>query len=217
MFYSLQDSNGIPLDKKLNDIFNGKSNGFYIELGANNGILQSNTAFFEKTKNWKGILIEPSLKGYEACRINRPNSICLNAACVSDSYAENTIKGDFTSGHLMSSIYGKRLQQETSLCEVKVDTLTNILNTYHDHSKIDLLSLDVEGYELNVLKGLDLNIYRPHYMLIEVYNIDFDEIVDFLKRHKYTLVCNFSNYSKETNPRWDGTHNDYLFIDSSKK
>tara|TARA_B110000971_G_scaffold92883_1_gene95558 strand:- start:1886 stop:2080 length:195 start_codon:yes stop_codon:yes gene_type:complete len=48
---------------------------------------QSNTAFFEKELGWRGILIEPSLKGYEKCKINRPNSVCLNYACVSSDYS----------------------------------------------------------------------------------------------------------------------------------
>ena len=76
------------------------------------------------------------------------------------------------------------------------------------------MSLDTEGYELNILKGINLNLYRPKYMLIEVYNFDFDNICKFLKENEYNLLCNFSNYSKKTNHLWDGTHNDYLFVDS---
>ena len=49
--YSLQDSNGIFLDNKIDELFGRKENGFFIELGANNGLLQSNTAFLEKIEN----------------------------------------------------------------------------------------------------------------------------------------------------------------------
>ena len=52
-----------------------------------------------------------------------------------------------------------------------------ILDEYNI-KKIDFLSLDVEGYELNVLKGLNLNVNRPTYMLIEVYDTDYDNIVN---------------------------------------
>jgi len=58
--YSLTDSKGIPLDIKLDKLFNGKTNGVYIELGAFDGITQSNTAYFEFYKEWSGLLIEPS-------------------------------------------------------------------------------------------------------------------------------------------------------------
>ena len=46
-FYSLSDIKGNPLDKKLDILFNHKKNGFYIELGAFDGITQSNSYFFE--------------------------------------------------------------------------------------------------------------------------------------------------------------------------
>jgi len=72
MIYSHNDSKGIPLQDKLNRIIN-KKKGVFIELGANDGLFQSNTVFFEKELGWRGILIEPSLKGYEKCKINRPN------------------------------------------------------------------------------------------------------------------------------------------------
>ena len=77
--------------------------------------------------------------------------------------------------------------------------------------EIDFMSLDVEGYELNVLRGLTLSKYRPKYMLIEVYATDFDDICTHLEAHDYTLVENVTNYNKNDNPNWDGTHNDYLF------
>lgn len=32
-----------------------------------------------------------------------------------------------------------------------------------------------------------------------------------VKDNKYDLICNFSNYNKQTNPNWDGTHNNFLF------
>ena len=49
--YSLCDSDNKFLDNKLDELFERKQNGFFIELGANNGILQSNTAFLEKNRN----------------------------------------------------------------------------------------------------------------------------------------------------------------------
>ena len=57
-----------------------KRNGFFIELGANNGLTQSNTAFFEKDMGQTGILIEPSSIGYELCKKNRPNFEALTQA-----------------------------------------------------------------------------------------------------------------------------------------
>jgi FkbM family methyltransferase len=211
--FALPDSRNIPLDYKLDNIIR-KTNGFFIELGANDGITQSNTALFEFFRGWKGLLIEPSRDKYEECCKNRPNSIVKNFACVSNEYTEDTINGDFNGG-LMSSVNGSR-SNSSSLVSVPTITLEKLLDEYTSHGQvIDLLSLDTEGYELPILKGLNLSKYRPRYMLIEIYTKDFNEIVSFLLSNNYVLLSNFSNYSLATNPRWDGTHNDYLFQDKN--
>lgn len=211
--YSHVDSKKIPLDKKLDDIFN-KENGFFIELGANNGLEQSNTAFFEFYKGWKGILIEPLPNKYVECINNRKNSTVLNYACVSNDYESDKISGDFN-GNLMSSVNGSRLNQTQNLNTVNAITLEKILDQHMKQCNcIDFLSLDTEGYELNILKGLNLSKYRPKYMLIEIYNFDYDNIYKFLIENNYSLHSNFSNYNPIDNPGWDGSHNDFLFIDN---
>ena len=58
------------LDKKLENYLK-YNNGFYIEIGAYDGITQSNTYYYEKNKNWKGILIEPSKSVFEKCKFHR--------------------------------------------------------------------------------------------------------------------------------------------------
>ena len=214
--YSLKDCSNNPIDYRLNKIFN-KVNGFYIELGANDGLKQSNTALFEFFKNWTGILIEPCITAFEKCKINRPNSLCYNNACVSNDYQEEFVYGDFNTEHLMASVNAVRKsglgRDINTLTKVNAITLEKILDI-EKIINIDFLSLDTEGYELNILKGLNLNKYRPKYMLIEIYKNDYDNIIEFLNKYNYKLVCNFTNYNKKTNPCWDGTHNDYLFMDN---
>jgi len=113
---------------------------------------------------------------------------------------------------LMASVNGKRNNTNT-LIDCKVSTLESILDSVNA-STIDFLSLDTEGYEYDILCGLNLNKYRPKYMLIEVYSSDYIKLTQFLKENNYNLVANITNYNREDNPGWDGTHNDYLFIDS---
>lgn len=210
--FSLPDSKNIPLDYKLDAIFK-KNNGFFIELGANDGISQSNTAFFEFFRGWKGLLIEPSIDKYKQCITNRPNSIVKNYACVDNHFCQDHIYGDFN-GSLMASVQGERLKSSELVIATTI-TLEKLLDNYSSPQQvIDFLSLDTEGYELPILKGLNLNKYRPRYMLIEIYTKDFAEIVSFLLSYNYILLSNFSNYSLSTNPNWDGTHNDYLFADN---
>ena len=209
--YSHCNSKNKPIDLILDDIFKSKANGFFIELGANDGLIQSNTAFLEFNRGWKGVLVEPSQIAYNKCVKNRPNSTCFNLACVSNNYKEDIIQGDFN-GSLMASVNGKRNNTNT-LIDCKVSTLESILDSVNA-STIDFLSLDTEGYEYDILCGLNLNKYRPKYMLIEVYSSDYIKLTQFLKENNYNLVANITNYNREDNPGWDGTHNDYLFIDS---
>ena len=211
--YSLPDGDHKqPMDYKLNDLFQNKTGGFYIELGANDGLTQSNTALFEFSKDWTGLLIEPSVNAYNQCKVNRPKSVVVNYACVSSSYTESHVSGDFH-GHLMSSVNGQRRNSGTRH-QIPARTLESLLDEHAPNASIDLLSLDTEGYELHILQGLNLSKYRPHYMLIEVYTKDYDAICAFLQEHGYALHSNFSNYTKENHPPWDGTHNDYLFVDT---
>jgi len=117
----------------------------------------------------------------------------------------------------MASIDGIRQKgYDNTSITIPVSTLEKILDeidlTNLNVKTIDLLSLDVEGYELEVLQGLNFNKYRPTYILIEIYIQQFNSIMKYLLENNYKLICNFSNYNREDNPRWDGTHNDFLFM-----
>lgn len=210
--YSSVDNKKIPFEEKLDNLFNQKENGVYVELGANNGLLQSTTAFLEKERNWSGVLVEPSKYNFLQCKENRPGSKVYNYACVSSEFKDKYVYGDWetkSANGLMSSVNGKR-RQSNDLTKVEAATLESIL----DNAKltdIDLLTLDTEGYELEVLKGLNLEKYKPSYMLIEVYKDDHAKVVSYLSQYNYILISNFSGYNKKDNPQWDGTHQDILF------
>jgi FkbM family methyltransferase len=193
--------------EKLLEIVNF-DDGFYIECGANDGVTQSYSYELEQ-KNWKGILVEPSINAFNKCVINRSDkNIFINCALVSNDDTDN-ILGDFD-GNLMSSVNGERLASNSKLKEVSSRTITSILDEYKIKN-IDLFSLDVEGYELEVLKGLDFAVYSPTYLLIEIYSKDYDNIINFLKIQNYEIMLSTTNFNLSDNPHWDGTHNDYLF------
>lgn len=181
------------LDIKLLPYLNFKD-GFFIEAGAYDGMNQSNTLYFERYMNWKGILIEPIPEIADKCRKNRTKCIVENCALVPIDYYDNHIEMYYCG--LMSLVRGAMKTEYEELCHINkgvelqenvsdFDTLTvpaknltSILE-YHRIPKIDFFSLDVEGYELDVLKGLDFRRYAPTYMLIEArYR---NEIFDYLK------------------------------------
>ena len=168
------------IDRKLEEYLTHR-NGFFIEVGANNGFSQSNTYYFERFRGWTGILIEGIPELYHQCVLERPKSRVFNCALVSDDFPEpyvtmkyanlmSIVKGalkseDADENHVRK---GSEIQKNVVPYEVEVParTLTSILDECKV-KEIDFLSLDVEGFELNVLQGLDFNKYKPKYMLIE--------------------------------------------------
>jgi len=169
------------LDKKLLKYLNFKD-GFYIECGANDGVNQSNTWYFEKILKWRGILIEPNEKLFKNLKNNRSSkNIFKNVALVSEDFKNKN-----------EEIYLSENNLESKLTNVKnpinqkvvTETLNNILKEFNVN-KINFFSLDVEGYEEEVLRGLNLNIFDIDYILIETNN--FDKINIMLKNSNYTL------------------------------
>ena len=92
------------LDQKIFEHFKDKFNGIFIEIGAYDGIEQSNTFMLEERNKWTGILIEPSPNLKEKLKNNRKQSI-IEMCAITDF--NGTISGDFT-GQMMSSINSNR-------------------------------------------------------------------------------------------------------------
>ena len=164
MYYS-QCQEDIYLNE---NIFKNKQNGVYIELGALDGILYSNTKFFEDSLNWKGILIEPHPEKFKLLQQNRPNKFLFNnlISCHEEpltfryfedihaavSGIENTLPQ-----FLIENFFERNPYLPQNKIVIKPISLTEIVKgTNLTH--IDLLSLDVEGHEYEVLKSWDFSI-----------------------------------------------------------
>ena len=205
--YSYIDCNRVPFDEKLIKFLNFE-NGVFIEAGALDGLMQSNTKLLEEAYGWTGILIEPSHEAFEQLQIHRPYSQCFECAIGSFEEDGTYVWGDFN-GKSMSSVNGNRLQKPAEY-RVLMRSLQSILDEvgiFH----VNFFSLDVEGYEMNVLRGIDFKRTQFDYLLIEIYTWQYEEIVNFLLDKGYEMIESVSNYNLITNPGWDGTHNDYLF------
>ena len=200
MVYSLNE-----LDEKMLKYLNF-NNGFFIEAGANDGISQSNTFLYEKEYGWNGLLIEPNPSKYIQCKNNRPNSIVENYALVSKNYEYDFIDGDFDhedyNGSLMAMVLdegdwcddvmkeSQRTRKENqNIIKVPAITLDKLLEK-HNIKKIDFFSLDVEGYEISVLNGFDIEKFLPTYMLIETttYQNRIDDIFEYMENKNYKVI-----------------------------
>ena len=196
-YYALND-----LDKKLEKYIN-YNNGFFVELGANDGVNQSNTLYFENNRHWKGVLIEPILHNFLACKLNRSKETKIFCnACVSFDYEEKFV--EILYSNLMSipvnlesdianpelhALIGKQFlapHEENVAIGAVAKTLSSLLLEAGAPREIDLLSLDVEGAEIEVLNGVDFSLYSFKYMLIE--NRNFQKLCDYLGSRGYEFV-----------------------------
>ena len=209
------------LDKKLEKYLNFK-NGFFIEVGANDGYNQSNTYYLEKFLGWRGILVEAIPSLYEKCKSTRTYSSVYNYALVSQEFTNSFVEMHYANlmsvveGSLKNSesqkkhiLDGLKCQKITETYTVKVPTITleTILNEVPDLPTIDFLSLDVEGYELDVLIGLNLEKYQPRQILVEARFFDeihsfltpFYDIVEQLSYHDFLYCLKVSKPNNEFN------------------
>jgi FkbM family methyltransferase len=167
------------------DYFGHKTDGFFVEVGANHPTELSQTWFLEQ-RGWKGILVEPLPACCEKLRAVRKNSIiCEAAAGAPDQIGEATLnvaQSDVWS-HLGDE--NKDLPLAAQI-KVAVRTLDDILAEQHA-PPVDLLSIDTEGMELKVLLGFDLQKRRPALVLLEDH-VETLDLYFYMRRAGYKLI-----------------------------
>lgn len=202
------------IDLKILPYLQDIENGFFVEAGALDGLFMSNTKILEDCA-WKGLLIEPSLKAYKKCCENRPKSIVGQCALVSKDYTDPRAYGDFwfdgEDGIGAWSGINKNPYGVKAVASVPARTLDSIFKEFNI-TKVDFFSLDVEGYELEALKGIDFSTVDITYFLVEVNLKDYslEDMNSYLGQFGYTKVVNLSNF-QAGQKGWDGSHQDFLY------
>jgi hypothetical protein len=172
VFYGDSDlfEQGLPADQKwysqagqdqlIVELLNGKTNGYFIDLAANDAVSLSNTYSLEKSYDWNGLCIEPNPAYWYNLTLARKCQVI--GAVVGQERMEQVHfrfkAGDHggISGEGFDN--GKRWQRESLLTYTV--TLQEILERTHAPIEIDYLSLDVEGAEAFVLRNFPLNKYK---------------------------------------------------------
>ena len=192
------------LDKFLNETyFKNKINGTFLECGAFDGVIDSNTYFFYKNLNWRGINIEPLPNIFQHLVKNRPEDININAA-LSDktSIQEFTqaiasdvpyYNGHFGNGSLQhTEKHREELINRNCKFErfnIETYTINDLFEKINFDKRIDLFVLDVEGHEVNVLskfKNLK-NEQLPYIVCAEYGHSGLKNIKDTIEDLDYSL------------------------------
>lgn len=161
----------------LEQIFGNKKTGFYIDVGAHHPFKYSNTFLFY-LKGWRGINIDPLPGSMALFKKYRQEDLNLEIA-VSEKKGVKTyymFSIPELNGFKRNTVLDKNQRKEFPLIgktNVKVDTLNSILRkNYQRPPSIDFLSIDTEGYEIQVLRSIDLDKYSPRAICLEDRNAE---------------------------------------------
>lgn len=161
-------------DKIIKEIFfRNKKNGYFIEIGAFDGITGSNCFYFEKYLNWDGIAVEPNRIQFNKLQKNRKCK-CFNNP-ISDKIENvefvEVLEGYVQMSGINSANYKKTLEVINSNIKNKIQkysvktlTLSDIAQT---NKNIDYLSIDIEGQELQVLNSIEFSDYEIKVLSLE--------------------------------------------------
>ena len=166
------------VDVIIENIFRLKNNGIYVDVGCQHPIKNNNTYLLFK-KGWNGLNIDLDKDNIDLFNVARPNDQNINVA-ISNKIGETDLyfyhkKSPINTIDKKTSDYQKASISEIK--KIKTNTLTNIIkNSKYKNSKIDLLSIDVEGHEREVLEGFDFSICRPDVIVIEYLDLSAKKI-----------------------------------------
>lgn len=157
-------------DRIVHDhFFKGRPIGFFCDVGANHPVKYNNTKFFEDL-GWKGLVFEPLPNMKELWNIERKALLFPFAASdVEGELVFSIVSDSEKHGDMLSFVKETKDSKyifDTKEILVKTRPLKSVLQE-NGITSIDYMSIDVEGHELNVLKGIDFNAVRINVLTIE--------------------------------------------------
>lgn len=190
-------------DMILRRIFGGQSSGFYVDVGAHHPKRFSNTFYFYK-KGWRGVNIDAMPGSMRAFRRSRSRDINLEVPISSEGgtltyylFNEPALNGfsqeisEFRDGRFGYKIIAKQDIQTLPLEEV-------LDNNLPEGEKIDFLSVDVEGFDLDVLRSMNIEKYQPRVILVEMLGASLATVKD-AEIFRYLNGYGYEVYAKAVN------------------
>ena len=200
-------------DMVLYRIFEKQESGFYVDIGAYHPKCFSNTYFFYK-RGWRGINIEPNPEAIKLFKKYRVGDINLEMGIseqegeltyfMFDEPALNSFDKNLTEKRVINTNY-----QIIAEKKIKVNRLDAILTDYIPKGiNIDFMSIDVEGYDRNVLKSNNWELYRPKCLLVESLESSLSSVFD-CPMYRYLTDRDYELFAK--------TFNSLFYMDRRKQ
>lgn len=196
--YALHSYSQEGEDIVLRKIFDGQLNGFYVDVGAHHPFRYSNTEFFYE-QGWRGINIDATPGSLLAFSRVRHRDINIEAVVgVNEGEANYHLFQDAAlntmSAERAAEVRESGQSEELKQVKLPVTRLENILDRHLPAAvKIDFMSIDVEGAELDVLESNDWKKYRPTILLVEALSeLNLKEVITaevtvYLQKQRYEL------------------------------
>lgn len=172
----------------IQNIYPNKTGGYFVEVGAYDGLSMSNTHMLENKFNWHGVCIECNPLWFSKLKTNRPNCINLDYAVYNaDDKILDFIHDDEggCSGFVETNSHDHILKKD--IINVTTQKLTTILDLVDAPNFIEFLSLDTEGSEYEILNSHDFDKYVFGYICVEHNNIE-------INRQKIRLLLESKGY-----------------------
>jgi FkbM family methyltransferase len=188
-----------PWEFVINKLDN-KRNGFFIDIGAYDGLTISNTAYMELDLDWNGICIEPNPVVFSKLEKNR-NCICENIGISGDNIELDFLKIEGYS-EMLSGFFNfydekhleridneiKRFGGAKEIIKIKTKNLNNLISE-HNIKFVDYLSIDVEGLEKEIIENINFDNVYIDFISVEN-NYNDNEIRIFLSEKGYYFLEN---------------------------
>jgi len=157
----------IGQDKWVLETNGYKKNGYFIEIGAGDGVYASNTHYMEKNLNWSGLCVEPNDLSFNKLKLNRECYISNDLV-----YSESDVQLNFVLDGTLSGIINKNTggmvrKGDKEYVMLKSISIKDLLNKYNVPTHIDYCSIDIEGQEYEVLKNFPFDKYTVSCWTIE--------------------------------------------------
>lgn len=178
-------------DVVLDTLLGHKNHGVYVDIGAYDPYRFSNTMRFYK-RGWRGINIEPDTGRFKRFLSDRSDDVNLNVGIANKKGSLTYFVMDpptlstFVKSQAREYVRKGFIIKEKK--KIPVLPLRDVLAKHIGKKQIDFLSLDVEGFEINVLKSNDWKRFRPRFLCIETEVKGKDDINRYLHHKGFTLV-----------------------------
>jgi FkbM family methyltransferase len=179
----------------IRDFFQDRRGGFFLDVGCWHPMSDSNTYYLEHHLGWSGIGVDALPEMARKWKRRRPASRFFNFLVTDHSDTQDPFyRVEYTD---ISAIEKPAPERKLKWEQIDVPSITlDTLLTANGVSRIDLLSMDIEGAEPLALAGFDIDHFKPQLVCIEAKVKSREAIQTYFARHGYDRIGRYVQYDQ---------------------